>query len=201
MFGSSDKSQRLKILKKNLPEIKINVFLRLNKKTTAWVNNFSSKVVLTKDNQEIVFAKNSLLVPHISLIKGFLNNGNDLSKIKKIVKNVASQFKKISVDFSKLVITEDNKWIMLYLENNQELQKLIESLKTELKSYITIKAYDAPHITLAKSNDFSKLETLIKSYNLPSKFVSSGIGVGLCGNAGVVLKVLHKANFKSYENK
>ncbi len=106
MFGSSDKMQRIKILKNNLPEIKIHVFLRLNKKTTAWVNNFSSKVVLTKDNQEIVFAKNSLLVPHISLIKGLLNNGNDLSKIKKIVKNVASQFKKISVDFSKLVITE-----------------------------------------------------------------------------------------------
>ena len=43
MFGSSDKSQRLKILKKNLPEIKINVFLRLNKKTTAWVNNFRDR--------------------------------------------------------------------------------------------------------------------------------------------------------------
>ncbi len=100
MFGSSDKSQRLKILKKNLPEIKINVFLRLNKKTTAWVNNFSSKVVLTKDNQEIVFAKNSLLVPHISLIKGFLNNGNDLSKIKKIVR---ANLKKLVLIFLNLL--------------------------------------------------------------------------------------------------
>ena len=193
MFGQEE-LQTIKGNANNGGKVKININIMLDASVRNKVQRINNKIAL-KTDLEIMFGKDSVMHPHITLIMGTIKSMNDLQKVNQIIANVLEKFNfknGILIEFDNISITQNEKWAMLWLKENEQITKLINSLKKGLAGVMDISTYSAPHVTLAKGENLVKALDVIKQSVPPKNFVATNINVNLAGKNGTVLENLSK---------
>lgn len=193
MLGQEE-LQTIKENANNGGKVKININIMLDASVRNKVQRINNKIAL-KTDLEIMFGKDSVMHPHITLIMGTIKSMNDLQKVNQIVSNVLLKFNLkngILIEFDNISVTKNEKWAMLWLKENEHITKLITSLKKELAGVMDISTFNIPHVTLAKGENLVKALDVIKQSVPPKNFVATNINVSLAGKNGTVLKNLSK---------
>ncbi len=193
MLGQEE-LQTIKENANNGGKVKININIMLDASVRNKVQRINNKIAL-KTDLEIMFGKVSVMHPHITLVMGTIKSMNDLQKVNQIVANVLERFNLkngILIEFDNISITQNEKWAMLWLKENEQITKLINFLKKGLVGVMDISTYSAPHVTLAKGENLVKALDIIKQSVPPKNFVATNINVSLVGKNGTVLENLSK---------
>ncbi len=164
-----------------------------------------------KLNEDPIKLNKENCLPHISLFMGAVEEEEELSKIKKIVDEIATQFSKLSLTISRINYEDCGFDIKI----TKDLQKLHETIMTKLNNYLThdattdmcfsplpvvekalfwINNYKEnsgfknfhPHITLGISK--------IDGKELNIKFIASKLAICHLGNYCTCRKILHSVN-------
>ena len=193
MLGQEE-LQTIKENANNGGKVKLNVNIMLDASVRNKVRRINNKIAL-KTDLEIMFGKDSVMHPHITLVMGTIKSMNDLQKVNQIVANVLEKFNfknGILIEFDNISITQNEKWAILWLKENEQITKLINSLKKGLAGVMDISTYSAPHVTLAKGENLVKALDVIKQSVPPKNFVATNVNVSLAGKNGTVLENLSK---------
>ncbi len=145
----------MELERENLKELSFNINFVLDEKSLKKVRLFNAKLC-KKVNSEINFEEGC--VPHITILL-FKVKAEDAEKVCNIVWDFTSNIKFSEVKFKLRKIRVTNNYIMLDVENCEELIKISEALENLIRPYTIRFSHwpksrdNRPHITLGYCRD------------------------------------------------
>lgn len=194
-------TKQLELLSKG-KKVKINIHYILSEPLNSFCISFNQD--MAKENKTLInMGKQSIIMPHISLVSGYVDNYNMLDKILEIVDEYVKKQEKFIVNPTSMYfksISEDSPEFLFidFLENDYLGSKKRE-LYNLLNEYIYPLKWDMskerPHVTVGCYNKVTdKARKKIDRYYAIPQCKIYQMGVSLSGRRGVCL-----GNLKTFD--
>ena len=190
MFGEQNLLELETALKNQENNIRINIHLRLNRNIKNWAT-MANNMLINNLEPDIMFGKNSVMQPHITILIGELINANNLQTVLNITKKIVNGCGKcINLKFKNLSFSDNENWAFLWAEENDAINKITKELIKGLSPFVNITNFGNPHITLAKAKNLKQNKNVLNDLSFPSHTSCFRVDIALCGKGGTVFKVI-----------
>lgn len=177
----------------------INIHLVLSEEAYNYCRKVNAEIrKITKS--EIVFNNKSPMIPHISLIRGHIQDDNAISEIADLTQSIVSEF-----DSPKLLIhspylaTNGNHYILSDVSAGNIFSELRQKLFSQLTSQLIQpqnSKTETPHITLGYIDDKQEeVQDYLETVEAEFDFSSPAVEISEEGNRGTCINSLYNFDF------